>query len=34
MQVIKHFRNNHIPKTWYDAKDGSALIVPQEARWI
>jgi uncharacterized protein YuzB (UPF0349 family) len=33
VQIIKYFRNTHLPKAWYHAAGGSALILPQDVRW-
>lgn len=32
-QIIKYFRNHHLPKAWYTEAGGSALIIPIEVRW-
>lgn len=31
--ILKYFRNHHLPKAWYHAEGGSALILPLEVRW-
>lgn len=31
--ILKYFRNHHLPKAWYHAEGGSALVLPLEVRW-
>lgn len=33
MSIRKYFRNHHLPKAWYEAAGGKALILPIEVRW-
>lgn len=33
VKVSKYFRNHHLPKAWYDAAGGKALVVPLDVRW-
>ncbi|GBN39480.1 hypothetical protein AVEN_243334-1 [Araneus ventricosus] len=28
--ILKYFRNHHLPKAWYHAEGGSALVLPLE----
>lgn len=33
VQVMKYFRNSHLPSAWYKAAGGRQLVLPQEVRW-
>lgn len=33
VKIIKFFRNHHLPKAWYEANGGTALIMPLDVRW-
>lgn len=33
VQIVKYFRNHHLPAAWYKAAGGKKLVVPQEVRW-
>ena len=33
VQVVKYFRNHHLPAAWFKQAGGKALILPQDVRW-
>lgn len=33
VQIVKYFRNTHLPNAWYKEKGGKKLILPQDVRW-
>ncbi|KAI6648585.1 hypothetical protein LOD99_8065 [Oopsacas minuta] len=33
VQIVKHFRNSHLPAAWYKFAGGKKLVLPQEVRW-
>lgn len=33
VQVIKYFRNTHLPAAWYKSMKGTKLVLPCEVRW-
>lgn len=33
LQIVKYFRNTHLPNAWYKQKGGKKLIVPHDVRW-
>ena len=33
VQIVKYFRNHHLPAASYKAAGGKKLVVPQEVRW-
>lgn len=33
MQILKYFKNHHLPKAWYEAANGSAIVLPIDVRW-
>ena len=33
VQVMKYFRNTHLPGAWYKAAGGKKLVLPQDVRW-
>ena len=33
VQVIKFFRNGHLPAAWYRAAGGKMLVLPLDVRW-
>lgn len=32
-QIVKYFRNTHLPAAWYKAEGGKRLVLPQDVRW-
>ena len=33
IQIVKYFRNSHLPAAWYKSTGGKKLVLPQEVRW-
>ena len=33
IQIVKYFRNSHLPAAWYKSTGGRKLVLPQEVRW-
>lgn len=33
VQVVRYFRNHHLPAAWYKQAGGNALVLPQDVRW-
>ena len=33
VQIVKYFRNTHLPAAWYRATGGKCLVMPQDVRW-
>lgn len=33
VQIVKYFRNTHLPNAWYKEKGGKKLVLPQDVRW-
>ena len=33
IQIVKYFRNTHLPAVWYKVSGGQNLVLPLEVRW-
>lgn len=33
VEIVKYFRNTHLPNAWYKEKGGKKLVLPQDVRW-
>jgi len=33
VQIVKYFRNHHLPSAWLKHAGGKTLVVPQDVRW-